>query len=356
LTEIPLLARLDEISSADSDTVGGKCAGLGELIHAGIPVPPGFAVTTEAFRRHLLENHVTARGADGAAIRRAIEEAPVPATLADAITDAYAALAELTGGTPAVAVRSSAVGEDGRAASFAGQQETYLWISGAEDVIAHVRRCWASLYTSQAVSYREHFGADAVPAIGVGVQLMVDARVAGVMFTLDPVTGDRSQIAVNSAWGLGLAVANGEVTPDEFLVDKVIMEITRRRVTDKPFEYVGAGTSGVAREDVADDRRSISSLSDAELLALSSVGKRVESHMGCAQDIEWAIDRRLPFPESLFVLQSRPETVWANKPGVGGALPPVSPVGSLTAMMRNMLRQPGATRLSADEPERPSSN
>jgi pyruvate,water dikinase len=356
LNEIPLLARLDQVGTADSDTVGGKCAGLGELIRAGIPVPPGFAVTTEAFRRHLVEHDLSPHGLDTAAIRRAIEEASVPATVAAAITDAYAALAQLTGGTPAVAVRSSAVGEDGRAASFAGQQETYLWVSGAEEVIAHVRRCWASLYTSQAVSYREHFSAEAVPAIAVGVQLMVDARVAGVMFTLDPVTGDRSQIAVNSAWGLGLAVANGEVTPDEFLVDKVIMEVTRRRVTDKPFEYVGAGTGGVARVDVADDRRSTSSLTDAELLALSSVGKRVEAHMGSAQDIEWAIDRRLPFPESLFVLQSRPETVWANKPAMAKALPPVSPVGSLTAMMRDMLRQPSAPRLSADESERPSSN
>jgi pyruvate, water dikinase len=350
LTEIPLIARLDQIGSTDSDIVGGKCAGLGELIRAGIPVPPGFAVTTEAFRRHLLENNLSPRGLDSAAIRRGIEEAPVPAELAAAIIDAYAALRELIGGTPAVAVRSSSVGEDGRAASFAGQQETYLWVSGEEEVIAHVRRCWASLYTSQAVSYRQHLGSDVVPGIGVGVQVMVDARVAGVMFTLDPVTGDRSQIAVNSAWGLGLAVANGEVTPDEFLVDKVIMEITRRRVTDKPFEYVAAGTSGVAREEVTSDRRSSSSLTDGELLALIDVGKRVEAHMGSAQDIEWAIDRRLPFPESLFVLQSRPETVWANKPAKAAAPPAASPIGSLTSMMRDMLRQPGT------EPERPSSN
>lgn len=355
MSETPLIARLDQIGSTDSDTVGGKCAGLGELIRAGIPVPPGFAVTTEAFRMHLLENDLSPRGLDSAAIRRGIEEAPVPAALVAAIIDAYAALQELTGGTPAVAVRSSAVGEDGRAASFAGQQETYLWVSGAQEVVAHVRRCWASLYTSQAVSYREHLGTDDVPAIGVGVQLMVDARVAGVMFTLDPVTGDRSQIAVNSAWGLGLAVANGEVTPDEFLVDKVIMEITRRRVTDKPFEYVAAGTGGVAREEVTDDRRSSSSLTDPELLALSGVGKRVEAHMGSAQDIEWAIDRRLPFPESLFVLQSRPETVWANKRAAAPAVPTASPVGSLTSMMRDMLRQPGATPRS-DAPERPSSN
>jgi pyruvate,water dikinase len=356
LTETPLIARLDQIGRSDADSVGGKCAGLGELIHAGIPVPPGFAVTTEAFRTHLLENDVSARVAAGAAIRRAIEEAPMPATLAAAITDAYAALAALTGGTPAVAVRSSAVGEDSRAASFAGQQETYLWVSGAQDVIDHVRRCWASLYTSQAVSYREHLGTAVVPAIGVGVQVMVDARVAGVMFTLDPVTGDRSQIAVNSAWGLGLAVANGEVTPDEFLVDKVIMEITRRRVTDKPFEYVAAGTHGVARKQVTADRRASSSLTDAELLTLSGVGKRVEAHMGSPQDIEWAIDRRLPFPESLFVLQSRPETVWANKPAAAQTAPPASPVGSLTSMMRGMLRQPGATSPSTDSAERPSSN
>jgi pyruvate,water dikinase len=356
LTDIPLIARLDQIGRTDADSVGGKCAGLGELIRAGIPVPPGFAVTTESFRRHVLENKLSPRGLDSAAVRRGIEEAPVPAELAAAIVDAYAALEELTGSTPAVAVRSSAVGEDGRAASFAGQQETYLWVSGAQEVIDQVRRCWASLYTSQAVSYREHLGTDVVPAIGVGVQLMVDARVAGVMFTLDPVTGDRSQIAVNSAWGLGLAVANGEVTPDEFLVDKVIMEVTRRRVTDKPFEYVAAGSRGVARAEVTADRRTSSSLTDVELLALSGVGKRVEAHMGSPQDIEWAIDRRLPFPESLFVLQSRPETVWANKPAAAQAAPPASPVGSLTSMMRGMLRQPGATSRSTDPQGRPSSN
>lgn len=355
MTETRLIARFDQIGRSEADSVGGKCAGLGELIRAGIPVPPGFAVTTEAFRRHLLENNLSPAGLDSAAIRRGIAEAPVPAALAAAITDAYAALGEVTGGTPAVAVRSSAVGEDGRAASFAGQQETYLWVSGAEEVIANVRRCWASLYTSQAVSYREHFGADAVRATGVGVQLMVDARVAGVMFTLDPVTGDRSQIAVNSAWGLGLAVANGEVTPDEFLVDKVIMEITRRRVTDKPFEYLAAGSQGVARAEVSGDRRSSSSLTDAELLELSGVGKRVEAHMGSAQDIEWAIDRRLPFPAGLFVLQSRPETVWANKPTAAPAPLPASPIGLLTSMMRDMIRPAGAPP-STDAPQPPPSN
>jgi pyruvate, water dikinase len=358
LTDTPLTLRLDEVGNGDTDIVGGKCAGLGELLRAGIRVPPGFAVTTEAFRRHLLENGLSANDLGPEAVRVGIEEAPMSAALSGRIRDAYATLEELTGSAPAVAVRSSGVGEDSRAASFAGQQETYLWITGADDVIAHVRRCWASLYSAQAVSYRKHLGTDVVPAIGVGVQLMVDARVAGVMFTLDPVTGDRSQIAVNSAWGLGLAVANGEVTPDEFLVDRVVMEVTRRRITTKPFEYLPDGAHGVHQQPVPAERGSMSSLTDAELMELASVGKRIESHMGSPQDIEWGIDRRLGFPESLFILQSRPATVWANK--VAPKPPPPQPgsgISTLAAMMQDMLRRPsGADLGGAPDTDRAPSN
>jgi pyruvate, water dikinase len=346
LTDTPLTLRLDEVGKADTAIVGGKCAGLGELLRAGIRVPPGFAVTTEAFRRHLLENDLSANDLGWEAVRAGIEAAPVSAALSARIRDAYATLGHLTGSAPAVAVRSSGVGEDSHSASFAGQQETYLWISGADAVIEHVRRCWASLYSAQAVSYRRHLGTDAVPAIGVGVQYMVDARVAGVMFTLDPVTGDRSQIAVNSAWGLGLAVANGEVTPDEFLVDRVVMEVSRRRISDKGFEYFPDSTRGVDRRPVPPERSSTSSLTDVELMELANLAKRIEAHMGAPQDIEWGIDRRLAFPEGLFILQSRPETVWANR-AAPKPLPPRagSGIDTLAAMMQDMLRRSSSADL-----------
>src|ERR1700744_6435046 len=228
---------LEELRAGDADRYGGKSASLGELLHAGIPVPPGFAISTEAGEE-----------------------------LTDRLRRDIAARYEGLGNEVPVAVRTSALGEDSAEATFAGQQDTYLWVRGIDAVCDAVKKCWASLYSIEAVAYRERFGVEN-PAMGVTIQRMVDAAVSGVMFTRNPVSGDRSMVAINASWGLGLAVVGGEVTPDDYLVSKVTGEVVRERVHAKPIEYVpDPGGSGTARVDVPAGRRDAACL-DRERLA-----------------------------------------------------------------------------------------
>jgi pyruvate,water dikinase len=210
---------------------------------------------------------------------------------------------------PPVAVRSSALGEDSEEASHAGQQESFLWVCGPEHVCDAVRDCWVSLYTPHAISYRAALSGDAETAMGVTVQLMVDAEVSGVMFTCNPVSGDPSMVAVNASWGLGIAVVGGELTPDDYLVSKVTGEVVRRTVSEKGIEYVpDAGGGGMVRLEVPAARRGEPCLGDAELAALVEVARRIENHYGGHQDVEWAMARGRALPESLIVLQARPVT------------------------------------------------
>ncbi|HEY6525091.1 MAG TPA: PEP/pyruvate-binding domain-containing protein [Solirubrobacteraceae bacterium] len=269
---------LEELRARDADRFGGKSASLGELLHAGIPVPPGFAISTDA-------------GEDLTDILR---------------RDIAARYGEMGDGVP-VAVRSSALGEDSAEATFAGQQDTCLWVRGIDAIYDAVQKCWASLHSAQAVSYRERFGVDN-PAMGVTIQRMVDAAVSGVMFTCNPVSGDRSMVAINASWGLGLAVVGGEVTPDDYLVSKVTGEVVKQTVNDKAIQYVPS-THGTERIDVDEARRSQPCLDDDKLSALVALGKRVEKHFGAPQDIEWAVDDA----GELFILQSRPVTGLPNK-------------------------------------------
>jgi pyruvate, water dikinase len=297
---------LADLRSADEAGFGGKSAGLGELIAGGIPVPPGFALSADAYRR-VLEEAGLRPDAASEAILSALGERPVPDAVREEVVAAYEAL----GDDPPVAVRSSAIGEDSAEATFAGQQETYLWVRGADALCEAVRDCWASLHGERATSYRERLGpAGEAPAMGVAVQLMVDAAVSGVMFTCNPVSGDPSTIAVNASWGLGLAVVGGEVTPDEYRLSKVTGELLQRTVSSKDVQYV-PGSGGAARVEVPDERREEPCLDDAQLEALVEVGRRVERHFGSHQDIEWAIARE----GELFLVQSRPVTTRRAKPG-----------------------------------------
>jgi pyruvate,water dikinase len=269
---------LDELRAQDADRFGGKSASLGELLGAGIPVPPGFAVSTEAGEEmtDILRRDIATRyGGLG-------EEVPV-------------------------AVRSSALGEDSAEATFAGQQDTYLWVRGIDAICDAVARCWASLYSTEAVSYRKRFGVEN-PAMGVTIQLMVDAAVSGVMFTCNPVSGDRSMVAINASWGLGLAVVGGEVTPDDYLVSKVTGEVVKQTINDKAVEYIPA-EDGTQRVDVDEARRTEPCLDEDAINTLVDIAKRVEKHFGTPQDIEWAFDHT----GELFVLQSRPVTGLARK-------------------------------------------
>jgi pyruvate,water dikinase len=311
--------------------VGGKNASLGEMIKAGIPVPPGFAVTTESYLNFMnqagikddifkilpgldLEDTISLDSAS-AAIQKLIKEATIAGNIEDAIIEGYSSLCEKCGKERIpVAIRSSATAEDLPTASFAGQQDTYLWVKGAGEVIKNVQRCWASLFTPRAMSYRikNNFPHEKV-LISVGVQEMVNSKAAGVMFTLNPTDGDPSKVVIEGNWGLGETVVSGSVNPDKFVVDKVVMEINEKTISTKHIECVYDGDKGeVIHADVAQDMQCKCCLDDQEIKELVRIAKIIEEHYGCPQDIEWAIDKELTFPGNMFIVQSRPETVWSQ--------------------------------------------
>src|SRR4051812_24583767 len=302
---------LGELRRSDEDSFGAKSASLGELIGAGVPVPPGFALSAESY---LAAVEGVDLGGTAEQCALSIRSTAVPDRLRAEIAESYERLAAETGDPqPPVAVRSSAIGEDSEEATFAGQQETFLWVRGIDGICKAVQDCWASLYSAEAVSYRAEMAAEHVaPAMGVTVQLMVDAAVSGVMFTCNPLNGDPSSVAVNASWGLGLAVVGGEVTPDEYRVSKVTREILHRSVGPKEIEYVpDPDGSGALKVHVAADRRDAACLDDERLGELVEVSRRVERHFGGHQDIEWAIARGQGAEElgELSMLQSRPVTV-----------------------------------------------
>ena len=318
---------LSELRRADASAFGGKSATLGELIAARIPVPPGFGVSTSAFLAFVEESglagmisaevgrispgDVDSIGAASRSIGEAMRSAPMPDAVRDAVSAGYRELARAAGmEEPPVAVRSSALGEDGEEATFAGQQETYLWVRGADHVCDAVRDCWISLYSPTAISYRARLGqTEGEAAMGVTIQLMVDAQISGVLFTCNPVSGDPSMVAINASWGLGLAVVGGEVTPDDYLVSKITREVVRRHVHTKEIEYVpDPDGRGAVRVAVAEERREAPCLDDDAIAALVQVGGRIDGYFGSRQDVEWAIARDRELPESLYVLQSRPVT------------------------------------------------
>ncbi|MEM7343302.1 MAG: PEP/pyruvate-binding domain-containing protein [Chloroflexota bacterium] len=312
--------------------VGGKCASLGAMIQAEAPVPPGFAITTDAYQAMLdtdglaetIQKHVAQLDPSDVAeeetisqtIRALIEKTPIPAEVERAIRAAYTELCEQNGveNLP-VAVRSSATAEDLPGASFAGQQDTFLWIVGADNVLEHVKKCWSSLYTARAIAYRQDndFLHEKV-LMSVAVQKMVNAKAAGVAFTLNPINGDRSKITIDSSWGLGEAVVSGEVTPDNYLVDKVIFEIVKKTISSKHIEYaVDLENQCTIKRDVEPERQTEPSLTQEELIAVAKMAKRAEKFYKAPQDVEWAIDADLPAPNNVVILQSRPETVWSQK-------------------------------------------
>ena len=318
---------LAELRRSDAAEFGGKSANLGDLLSAGIVVPPGFAVSARAFRTFVeatgLEGKIAAAisrastgdveaiGAASKTIGEAMRFAPLPDAVSAELHWRYEELARATGEErPPVAVRSSALGEDSQEASHAGQQESSLWVRGIEQICEAVRDCWVSLYTPHAISYRATLGAaETEPAMGVTVQLIVDAEISGVMFTCNPVSGDPSMVALNASWGLGIAVVSGELTPDDYLVSKITGEVVRRTVNAKHVEYVpDAEGRGTVRVEVAPERRDEPCLDEVQLAALVEVARRVERHFGCHQDIEWAIARERPLPDALLVLQARPVT------------------------------------------------
>ena len=322
----------EECDNTMIDRVGGKCASLGELLKAQISVPPGFAVTTETYRRFLEDNGLTDKiqerleGLNYSAvdevnrasedIRAWIESGALNEHLVDYIADNYRLLSRRTR-TPAcpVAVRSSATAEDLPDASFAGQQETYLWVRGADDVLEATLKCWSSLFTPRAISYRAKKGFDhSKVLISVAIQKMVRSFTAGVMFTLNPATGDPSTVVIDSNWGYGESVVSGEVTPDQFRVCKVTLDVTQKTVSTKDIYYTtDPKTDQVVKLEVDEERRNSQSLLDAECVELAKIAKQIEQHYGKPMDVEWATEKSLPYKGEIYILQSRPETVWSQK-------------------------------------------
>lgn len=343
MAELAPVVWFDELDGDVRTVAGGKSASLVEMRRAGFPVPPGFAITVAAFERFEEETGLTGKveqlvaaidpdsteslqaGSDQ--IQALAEKARLPPSLLALIDSAYQRMAQESGeDEPAVAVRSSAVGEDSAEASFAGQQETYLWVRGLADVEQAVRRCWASYFSPQALSYRARLDArHRIGTVGmsVAVQQMVDAVVAGVMFTRSPTTNDRSIIAIEAGLGLGVAVVAGEITPDQLWVNKVTREIVKRQPGHKQVRYVpDEAARGTRAEEVPEDEATRLCLDDETAQQLAEYGVRLERYYGAAQDVEWALTRGPDGAQAVVLLQSRPITTGrgANQP-VASVLP-----------------------------------
>jgi pyruvate,water dikinase len=336
----------EELSRGDVGLVGGKNASLGEMIRAlaaeGVRVPPGFATTADAFRAYLAANRLTGTIPEtlarldagkvtlheaGSAIRAAIAGGDWPEAIGAAIVAAYRELGRRTGAPdPSVAVRSSATAEDLPDASFAGQQETYLNVRGEAALLDACRRCYASLFTDRAITYRRLKGFDHVRvALSVGVQRMVrsDLGGAGVMFSIDTETGFDKAVLINAAWGLGENVVQGAVDPDEYEVFKPLLSdpglrpILEKRLGTKQRKMVYAGAEGAATRNVPTSKaeRSAFVLGDEDILALARQAVAIERHYGQPMDMEWAKDGETG---EIFIVQARPETVQSR--AAAGAL------------------------------------
>jgi pyruvate,water dikinase len=312
----------NRIRMSDISQVGGKNASLGELTSAGIPVPPGFALSVAFYRRFIESNglreyinqqlatldttDVEALQRVGRNIRTRIMSSEFPTELGQVVEDGYAALCN--GSKAAVAVRSSATAEDLADASFAGQQDTFLNVVGADKVSDCTKRCIASLFTDRAISYRVKKGFDHMQVgLSIGIQRMVNSDCAGVMFTIDPDSGNENVMVVDSSWGLGEAVVGGKVVPDKFFVSKTNGRIVGRRLGLKEV-YVTYDKNGTKSASTPAEERIKFSLTERQIEELIELGKKIEKHYGKPMDIEWAIETG-----RVYILQARPETVQSSK-------------------------------------------
>jgi pyruvate,water dikinase len=337
-----------ELGKADVDFAGGKGANLGELIRARLPVPPGFVVGAPAYRAFCEAQDLRGRIADelqelevddtaalaevSARVREMILAEPLPGWLETAIRDAYH---DLTGDDSSpVAVRSSATAEDTESASFAGMNETFLNLRGADAVIDGVRRCWASLFGSRTVFYRAKRGfAQAEMDIAVVIQRQVASTRAGVMFTIDPSTGRADWVVIEGSFGLGESVVSGSVSPDRYVVEKDTMAIVRREVRAKETAIEPVEEGGTIRRALSPEESVRPVLDDAEVRQLAELAARIERHYGAPQDTEWAFDA----DGRVWMLQSRPVT----SPGGSAHAPGPSMDGAGATLLRGLGAAPG---------------
>ena len=323
------IRRFDELSRSDVPFAGGKGANLGELTAAGLPVPPGFVIGAQAYAEFVDGTGLRERIAAGleqvdvddtaalehacSEVRAAIEETPVPDVLRTAIAGAYT---EIGGGEAPVAVRSSATAEDTASASFAGMNETFLNVGGADDVVGAVRRCWASLFGARTVFYRAKRGlGQADMDIAVVVQQQIASTRAGVMFTVDPATGRDDRLVIEGSFGLGEAVVSGQVSPDRWVVAKRTLHVLAHETRHKELVIEGAPDGhGTVTRPAGQDEADAPALSDDEVRLLAELGRRIEAHYGSPQDTEWAFAAE----GRAHILQSRPVTSTGHEAGEAG--------------------------------------
>jgi len=347
---------LAEVSESDLPLVGGKASKLGELVRQGLPVPPGFVLTTEAYdafvNETVLKTELPAAlatietdrpetiEAASLRIRKAFETAPFPPALQRELETAYEMFARQFG-VRFCAVRSSATAEDLEGASFAGLQDTYLNITGTAQVVAAVRKCWGSLFTPRVLIYRHRKGFDqGAVRLAVLIQKMVDATVSGILFTRDPNTGENHMI-VEAGWGLGEAIVGGEVTPDHYVIDGASQKIVHKQLSEQRVRLIRAEGGGNRREDVPADQRSAQKLPDHRLQRLVSLARLIESHYRRPMDVEWCGD-----DDTLYIVQARPVTTIpkSTAPGADEKAPatsPKAPTGEEPPFLRGFGASPG---------------
>ena len=315
---MPQIVNLAEVSDSDIALVGGKAGKLGEMVRQGLPVPPGFVVTTEAYSA-FLEGTVLKAEIPGALetldidraesidavsrrIRDTFEATEFPPDLRATIERAYSRFSK-DHEARFSAVRSSATAEDLEGASFAGLQETYLNVTGTEQVLTAIRKCWGSLFTPRVLVYRARKGFDhSSVKLAVVVQKMVDSVVSGILFTRDPNTGENHMI-IEAGWGLGEAIVGGEVTPDHYVVDGATQRIIQKQLSEQAFRLVRDPSGGNLRQDIPDRERSVQKLPDERIMRLASLARVIESHYRRPMDVEWCADAH-----SLYIVQARPVT------------------------------------------------
>lgn len=322
----------EKLRKEDVSVVGGKNANLGELLSFNMPVPPGFAITAGGYRLHVGQNKIEDKinkllqgidegdteSLEGASkkIRALIEAAPLPRPLQDGIAEAYKALgAKLRVKEPVVAVRSSATAEDLPGASFAGQQDTFLFVKGRDKLMKYVAKCFSSLFTPRAISYRRVKGFDDSKVyLSVAVQKMVNSKSSGVMFTLDPTTCDGSVVVIEGTWGIGESIVQGKVRPDQFVIEKTTMAVKNRLISkkeDMSIRSPAEGGGGFLKDvPIPKDMQEKPCIGDDLVMRLAKYAMEIEKHYGMGMDIEWALDAE---NGELYIVQARPETVCAGK-------------------------------------------
>ncbi len=324
-TSTPFICWFEDCSGSRSDDVGNKLSGLGRMLNDGVPVPAGFAITRQAYE-HFLDStglrkqiqemvEVSSPSADtrtlAGSIRERILDTEMPSEITEAIVVAYEELAQEVGqGSLEVAVRSSATAEDMPDASFAGLQDTFLGIVGINQVLTNVRRCWASLFAERAVTYRLNMGYPLHEvSISVGIQQMVAADIAGVLFTINPTTGNPFEMVIEANWGLGESVVQGLVTPDQYLVHKKSLDLVHEEIGAKHVQVVRGRDGGTIIEEVLPEFRSVPCLNYSDLELLADRGRSLETKYGTPLDIEWALSGvGTGSGSNLHFLQVRPVT------------------------------------------------